>query len=946
MSTLKNPFKFLDSYTKEDTEIFFGREKEVEELYQKIFNGKLLVVYGSSGTGKTSLIQCGLAGKFQESDWMPILVRRGDNINNSFEQVLKSIALTPLKEKSTFTSGLRSVYLDFFKPVYLLFDQFEELFIFGNEDEIQSFIDQLKPLLEADIPCKCIFVIRGEYLENLALFEEKLPDIFNNRVRLERMTRKNASRVVTEPSRLYNIEVEDAFVPQLLDRFGGHKATIELTYLQVFLDKLFKKAATINPEKPVFNLQLLESIGKIDDVLGEFLDEQLSKTEKPEEAMSILKAFVSGEGTKKPITLEEVNDFLNAIGSSLSKQKVEEYLRKFVDLRILKDKDENGRYELRHDALAGKIFEQISLGEKELLEARQFLMHRYGEYQNRKSLLEEKDLDYIAPFLNKLYLNEELKQFVSRSQNIVKRSKNRKRNIAIAIGVVLFSVLSGFTVYAVKQKNEALSLKAVADQKTQEALNEKEIAEKQKQMALDASQKAMSASSFAELQTKMATQQKELASQQAARAENEAKNAEIQKDMATKEQQVALEKSKEALQEKNKADSAQIIATRLRMVSLSQTLAFKSLQVKDAQLSALLAFESYRLALNNGSSLMDPQLYSAVYSAAQKVVPNFKDVIAKEKEDIYSLANTSSSYLVITSGSEGYQYNSKDNSLGRHFKLNSAPADFGGAFISKDGKFILESGNDNKGYVWDLGNEGKAPIILTGHTGLIRAAAFSGDINFFATGARDSTVIIWRNGALSNRINLSARVKALDFSPDNKNLVIGCEDGTLYVYNVSSDSKQQLSLISGVRTQAVAYSSSGKIAGAGYSNGTIELFNNSGQKIRTINESSGIVAINIDEKQNIMVVATLGKTLKIYQLSDQSLKPITIPNITSPITGLSVSSDGFAYISCADNTIRKYATNTSFFEPLLKDNISRNFTTDEWNLYIGNDIPYEKTIQN
>ena len=33
----KSPFKFLDSYTKEDRDIFFGREAEVEELYQKVF---------------------------------------------------------------------------------------------------------------------------------------------------------------------------------------------------------------------------------------------------------------------------------------------------------------------------------------------------------------------------------------------------------------------------------------------------------------------------------------------------------------------------------------------------------------------------------------------------------------------------------------------------------------------------------------------------------------------------------------------------------------------------------------------------------------------------------------------------------------------------------------------------------------------------------------------
>ncbi len=76
---MKSPFKFLDSYTKEDKNIFFGRDNETEELYQKVFESKVLLVYGVSGTGKSSLIQCGLANKFEESDWLPINIRRGAN---------------------------------------------------------------------------------------------------------------------------------------------------------------------------------------------------------------------------------------------------------------------------------------------------------------------------------------------------------------------------------------------------------------------------------------------------------------------------------------------------------------------------------------------------------------------------------------------------------------------------------------------------------------------------------------------------------------------------------------------------------------------------------------------------------------------------------------------------------------------------------------------------
>jgi AAA+ ATPase superfamily predicted ATPase len=72
----RTPFKFLDAYGKADTEIFFGREEEVESLYQMSFQTNLMLVYGVSGTGKTSLVQCGLAGKFESSDLFDITIRR------------------------------------------------------------------------------------------------------------------------------------------------------------------------------------------------------------------------------------------------------------------------------------------------------------------------------------------------------------------------------------------------------------------------------------------------------------------------------------------------------------------------------------------------------------------------------------------------------------------------------------------------------------------------------------------------------------------------------------------------------------------------------------------------------------------------------------------------------------------------------------------------------
>jgi len=83
MKKKQSPFKFLDAYTQEDEAVFFGREKETGDLYNALSGVKHLLVYGPSGAGKTSLIECGLRNQFSDADWFTLSIRRGNNINAS-----------------------------------------------------------------------------------------------------------------------------------------------------------------------------------------------------------------------------------------------------------------------------------------------------------------------------------------------------------------------------------------------------------------------------------------------------------------------------------------------------------------------------------------------------------------------------------------------------------------------------------------------------------------------------------------------------------------------------------------------------------------------------------------------------------------------------------------------------------------------------------------------
>lgn len=458
---MSSPFKFLDAYTKEDKAIFFGRDNEIEELYQKVFGNKLLIICGISGTGKTSLINCGLANKFEESDWLPINIRRDNDIISSLRTGISKMAITPLQDNQTIVSKLKSLYLDHFKPVYLIFDQFEEIFIFGNREERKEFISEVKKIIDSDIQCRLLFVMREEYLAGAIEFEREIPAFLTNRIRIEKMTWHNARKVIEEPCKVYGIAVEEGLSEKILQKLSPETTEVELTYLQVLLDKMYRLAIEKNKENPMFSNHLLAELGDVTDLLESFLDTQISQLEDPELGMTVLKAFVSVKGTKRQITEKEIIEFSHTIGKNVETEKLTVLVQKFVNLRILRDKDENGRYELRHDSLAAIIYEKITLVEKELIEVRQFIENAYDTYEKRKILLSDNDLKYLMVYEDKLFLNDKLKEFVGLSKKNIHAKRKQFNSIlrVSLIGCVLFLV--GVVYYYYQSTSEKKNIERV-----------------------------------------------------------------------------------------------------------------------------------------------------------------------------------------------------------------------------------------------------------------------------------------------------------------------------------------------------------------------------------------------------------------------------------------------------------------------------------------------------
>jgi hypothetical protein len=226
---MRSPFKFLDSYTLEDKEVFFGRDQETDALYDMVYKSPLILLYGMSGTGKTSLIQCGLASKFSGPDWFPIWIRRQNDINDSLKVGL--LKATKGSHQQSLRDGISYLFRYYLRPVYLIFDQFEELFVLGTTEEQEQFMNDIQDLLMSELPVKILFSMREEYLGHLYHFEKLVPTIFDHRLRIEPMNQKKVKEVLNSSFQKFNVRLEgeeEDRLEEIIQNISGSRSWIQL----------------------------------------------------------------------------------------------------------------------------------------------------------------------------------------------------------------------------------------------------------------------------------------------------------------------------------------------------------------------------------------------------------------------------------------------------------------------------------------------------------------------------------------------------------------------------------------------------------------------------------------------------------------------------------------------------------------------------------------------
>jgi tetratricopeptide (TPR) repeat protein len=396
---LASPYRGIHPFRYVDQAYFFGREETVTELLAKVLVSRLVLLFGESGTGKSSLINAGLIPALKKEGLNPerlrvrpipkepILIERIQSRDEDDGRFLPSIFADDKPAETSTESQVTPCSLErFLKTIrdtdaypVLIFDQFEELFTLFAQDRDKAAREEAlrADLLEAifqivndeSLRVKVVITIREDFLGKLEILAKNYPKVFDYRVRLGHLDQDGARKAILGPFENTN-PFPSRLTPELAERIiqdlsnSQPNVQIQSPQLQIICSRLWEEYA---PTKSEITVEEFEELGEVKGIIEGFLESELGGVEPAlkSHAIKVLDHLITESGTRDDVSIDKVRGLI--ISEGISQDELSLTLA-FLEKRRLVNRTHRRQtdyYELANEYLIKPI--QLAL-EQELAE--------------------------------------------------------------------------------------------------------------------------------------------------------------------------------------------------------------------------------------------------------------------------------------------------------------------------------------------------------------------------------------------------------------------------------------------------------------------------------------------------------------------------------------------------------------------------------------------------
>lgn len=283
-----NPFLYLSAFTAKEWDLFFGREAAVRDVLDRIGAGRLLVLFGAAGVGKTSLLAAGVIPALIRGGALAVHVRDyslplADNLRAALRGSREKISIA-VPEQGDLNSLVSHLLETTKGTLVLVLDQFERLFQ-GDlpQEQRAAQMQELVTCLANQPPeyFRVIAAVRDTSLVRLSDLQEAIPEFFRSFYELKPLSLDQARQVIdgslgraARPLFFDEGLLEQAVLPDLLNLSPHPEAGIHPPLLQIVFHQLYAVGSEKNPPLVRYE-EYLQSWGGADGILARHLKNTL-----------------------------------------------------------------------------------------------------------------------------------------------------------------------------------------------------------------------------------------------------------------------------------------------------------------------------------------------------------------------------------------------------------------------------------------------------------------------------------------------------------------------------------------------------------------------------------------------------------------------------------------------------------------------------------------------
>jgi len=1021
-----NPFPGIRSYEPSEDELFFGRERRISELIDKLSETRLLAIVGSSGCGKSSLIKAGLIPSLMKNkyvqhkdEWKQILFRPGnDPIGNLSAALLRCFGKPELEadrneihrklliSSDALTSVIREMNGTSSFSYLIVIDQFEELFRFRQSvivenaaAEVAHFVELfLHATEQRELKISLVLSMRTDFMDDCAEFTHLNEAINRGYYLVPRMNSEEKQLAITGPLEVRGCKISQDLVMRLLADVGDDPD--QLPIMQHALMRTFEYWSTYRIGDEAIDISHYEAIGTMKEALSVHCEEVFNELKQEHLqfiAEKIFKALTDfgtdSRGTRKPTKLAplcvlaearmedvcKVIDSFREAGRAFlmpsyhvelrddtiidisheSIMRVWKRLRKWVD-----EESQSAQLYLR----LSKSAELYQLGKSALWINPELQLALQWQQTNKPNatwaMRYDPAFDRAMEYLH--YSEQQYQLEISRKEDLQKRNLKRARNFAVILGAativsILFLVVSlNLRFKAEASRKEALEKQKLAvfeskraEEQRQEAIIQKRISEQQQQIAEqqkliteEQRQYAVSQQNIAEEKKGEAIQQKLKADKARFEAVKARDETEIQRKEAVSQKQIAEK-------ERSKAENSEKNTQRLRLLSIARSMAVQASQLSQTvrdDLPALLAVQAYHFNEENGGVQDDPDLYQALSE-----VKHDQEILRGHEDAVRAMTLSPDGKQLISCGDDGKVLIWDMADLNRRpLSLNTGPNGKEGIrSVAMSPNWILAGCYNGKLLAWSKGQEQGPPKVIAAHNGPASCLVYDPLADQFASAGSDGKLCLWKwnSKTFQKTVVDSARtdIRALAYDPVSKCFAYGCSNGLLKVVYPMALSNNKVVALSGSAVLSLAFQPGESLLVAGDERGSLRFWKINYQAVM-VNEilgrhTAGILTISFSKDGKFISTSGYDKQIRTNIMSGEEQDSYNISKNDLWVYQVLFSPEGKKIICCsADKTIRLFTAGCELLSAAVEKNVKRNLSKEEWNLYVGPDIPYQKTI--